>query len=202
MDSLRLLRKPDCAASHQRREVMSAAVSPCPKCGQAVPADAPAGLCPRCLVAGGFTGTQLAATTADESDSKATLHIVIPEDAALPGGASRQFGKYQLLEEIARGGMGIVYKARHTGLDSVVAVKLIRSGVLATPTDVERFQREAKTAAKLRHPNIVTIHDIGEQDGQHYFSMDYVAGASLAELARTRPFSPKQEAEIVACVAE
>jgi serine/threonine protein kinase/dipeptidyl aminopeptidase/acylaminoacyl peptidase len=202
MDSLRLLRKPDCAASHQRREVMSAAVSPCPKCGQAVPADAPAGLCPRCLVAGGFTGTQLAATTADESDSKATLHIVIPEDAALPGGASRQFGKYQLLEEIARGGMGIVYKARHTGLDSVVAVKLIRSGVLATPTDVERFQREAKTAAKLRHPNIVTIHDIGEQDGQHYFSMDYVAGASLAELARTRPFSPKQAAEIVACVAE
>jgi hypothetical protein len=79
---------------------MSAAVSSCPKCGQAVPADAPAGLCPRCLVAGGFTGTQLPAKAADESDSKGTLHIVIPEDAALPGGAPRHFGKYQLLEEI------------------------------------------------------------------------------------------------------
>jgi WD40 repeat protein/serine/threonine protein kinase len=166
-----------------------------------VPADAPAGLCPRCLVAGGFSGTQLADTTDEEADAQATLHIVIPEDAALPSGVPRKLGKYELLEEVARGGMGIVYKARHTGLDAIVAVKLIRSGVLATPTDVERFQREARAAAKLQHPNIVSVHDIGEQDGQHYFSMDYVPGANLAELARTRPFSPKQAAEITRAVA-
>ena len=64
-------------------------------------------------------------------------------------GAPQKLGKYQLLEEIARGGMGVVYRARHTGLDSLVAVKMIRSGVLAAPADVERFQREARAAAKL-----------------------------------------------------
>ncbi|MBI2948137.1 MAG: protein kinase, partial [Verrucomicrobia bacterium] len=158
-------------------------------------------MCPSCLVAGGLSAAEIPSLPKSESDSKATLHIVIPEDSALPPSAPRRLGKYELLEEIARGGMGIVYKARHTGLDSIVAVKLIRSGVLATPTDVERFQREARSAARLQHPNIVTIHDIGEQDGQHYFSMDYVPGANLAELARTRPFSPKQAAEITARVA-
>src|SRR5262245_61032594 len=76
-----------------------------------------------------------------------------------------------------------------------------RSGVLATPRDVERFQREARSAAKLRHPNIVTIHDIGEQKGQHYYTMDFVLGENLSERARTKPFSPRQAAEITAGVA-
>jgi WD40 repeat protein/serine/threonine protein kinase len=158
-------------------------------------------LCPHCLVLGGISTGQ-SQPRLDDSDSKATLHIVIPEDSALLTGAPKRLGKYELLEELARGGMGVVYKARHTGLGSIVAVKMIRSGVLATATDVERFQREARAAARLQHPNIVTIHDIGEQDGQHYFSMDYVAGANLAELARVKPFSPKQAAEITAGIAE
>jgi WD40 repeat protein/tRNA A-37 threonylcarbamoyl transferase component Bud32 len=130
-----------------------------------------------------------------------TLHIVIPEEAALPEGAPKRLGSYELLERIAQGGMGVVYKARHAGLDRVVALKMIRSGVLATPRDVERFQREARSAAKLRHPNIVTIHDIGEQEGQHYYTMDYVPGENLCERARTKPFSPRQAAEITAGVA-
>ncbi|MBI4323716.1 MAG: serine/threonine protein kinase [Chloroflexi bacterium] len=180
---------------------MNAAAAICPKCGLPVPADAPAGLCPSGLVAGGFSQAEISPTAASESIPDATLHIVIPEDAALPGGAPRRLGKYELLEEIARGGMGIVYKARHTGLDSLAAVKLIRAGLLATPTDVERFQREARAAAKLQHPNIVSVHDIGEQDGQHYFSMDYVPGANLSELARTRPFAPKDAARIMAAIA-
>src|SRR5262249_32710138 len=75
------------------------------------------------------------------------------------------------------------------------------SGVLASRAEVERFQREARAAAKLHHPNIVTIHDIGEQDGQHYFSMDYVPGANLAHLSRLRPFPAKAAAEIAASIA-
>ena len=166
----------------------------CPRCGQGLPLDAPAGLCPRCLAVGGLTERECLQDTATGLDSSGTLHIVIPEDLALPAGAPRRLGKYELLEEIAHGGMGIVYKARHSGLDSIVAVKMIRAGVLARPADVERFQREARAAARLRHPNIVTIHDIGEQDGHHYYSMDYVPGANLAELARLKPFSARQAA--------
>jgi serine/threonine-protein kinase len=97
--------------------------------------------------------------------------------------------------------MGVVYRALHTELGSIVAVKMIRSNVLATTTDIERFRREARSAARLQHPNIVTIHDIGEEHGQHYFSMDYVAGANLAEVLRVKPFTPSEAAKIVAGVA-
>jgi WD40 repeat protein/tRNA A-37 threonylcarbamoyl transferase component Bud32 len=181
---------------------MKTIAATCPKCGAPVPGDAPIGLCPRCLFAGGIAVADDASpASGEQADSKATLHIVIPEDAPLLTGTAHRLGKYELLEEIARGGMGVVYKARHTGLGSLVAVKMIRSGVLAAPADVERFQREARAAARLQHPNIVTIHDIGEQDGQHYFSMEYVPGTNLAELARRRPFGPRQAAEIAAGIA-
>src|SRR5262245_29226941 len=171
----------------------------CPNCGRQVPPDAPAELCPSCLVRGGLS--QSGSWLESKSDSSSTLHLVIPEDASLPEGAPARLGNYELLEMIARGGMGVVYKARHTGLDRVVALKMIRSGILATPKDVDRFQREARSAAKLHHPNIVTIHDIGEQEGQHYYTMDYVPGENLSQLARTKPFSPQQAAEITADVA-
>ena len=177
---------------------MSSTLKLCPNCGRQVPPDAPAKLCPSCLVRGGLS--QPASWFQSKADSGSTLHLVIPEDAPLPEGAPKRLGNYELLEKIAQGGMGIVYKARHAGLDRVVALKMIRSGVLATPRDVERFQREARSAAKLHHPNIVTIHDIGEQDGQHYYTMDYVPGENLSERARTRPFSPRQAAEITAGV--
>src|SRR5262245_26324977 len=175
---------------------MSSTLKSCPNCGRQVPPDAPANLCPGCLVRGAFS--QDGSFTESNIRHADTLHIVIPEDAALPEGAPKRLGSYELLEKIAQGGMGVVYKARHTGLDRVVALKMIRSGVLATPRDVERFQREARSAAKLHHPNIVTIHDIGEQDGQHYYTMDYVPGENLSERARTKPFSPRQAAEITA----
>ena len=181
---------------------MSSTLEPCSSCGRLVPSDAPAELCPSCLVRSGFSDDEsFVEPESGKSKSGSTLHLVIPEDAPLPEGAPTQLGNYELLEMIARGGMGVVYKARHTGLDRVVALKMIRSGILATPKDVERFQREARSAAKLHHPNIVTIHDIGEQEGQHYYTMDYVPGENLAERARTRPFSPRQAAEITAAVA-
>jgi serine/threonine-protein kinase len=114
----------------------------------------------------------------------------------------RYMGDYELLEEIARGGMGVVFKARQISLNRIVAVKMILAGLLATKADHERFHSEAQAAALLDHPNILPVFEVGEHEGQHYFSMGYVDGQSLATRLAEGPLPPKEAAELVAMVAE
>jgi serine/threonine-protein kinase len=121
----------------------------------------------------------LAPTERNEADVDTVL---LPEQD-LP----RDFGPYELIEEIGRGGMGVVYKARQKTLDRTVAVKMILATHLASPEHIRRFQVEAWAAARLRHANITQIHDVGQYNGQHFFAMEYVEGESLAQrIARQR----------------
>ena len=158
-----------------------------------------------------------AAELADEENGPATKTLVTPPiGGSVPPGAAgglgssitpppvgdgQLFGKYELIEEIGRGGMGVVYRAKQTDLDRTVAVKMILSSALASSEDVRRFLAESKAAGRLRHRNIVGIHEAGQVHGQHFFAMDYVGGPSLGEwIRRTKP-TPAQSAECLAAIA-
>jgi serine/threonine protein kinase len=97
--------------------------------------------------------------------------------------------------------MGIVYKARQTSLNRTVAVKMILAGQLATPEDVRRFRTEAEAAASLQHANIVAVHEVGVHENQHYFSMEFVDGQSLAVLVQENPLPARRAAEYVKTIA-
>ena len=114
----------------------------------------------------------------------------------------RQFGDYELLSEVARGGMGVVYRARQNGLSRIVALKMILGGRLATPEDVQRFRTEAEAAARLKHPNIVSVFDVGEAEGQHFFSMEFIEGISLSQLLLKGPLTGVQAVRYLRALAD
>src|SRR5262245_7315658 len=147
----------------------------CPECRAPLPSDAPKGFCPKCLVKLGADFVPDAELTRSKSGQSA---IQNPRSA---NGTVRYFGDYELLREIARGGMGVVYHARQVSLNRMVALKMILAGRLASPSEVQRFHTEAEAAAQLDHPNIVPIYEVGEHEAQHYFSMKLVEGPNLAQ---------------------
>lgn len=152
----------------------------CPVCQTVIPPRAPEGLCPSCLLRDAAEGFE------------------VDQPCSFP---RPELSNYEVVEMIGRGGMGVVYKARQKGLERLVALKVIVSGCLAGEREVRRFEAEAIAAAKLRHPNIVTIHEVGQENGYHFFSMEYVEGPSLAQALQTREMKPGAAAELMRKVA-
>jgi serine/threonine protein kinase/tetratricopeptide (TPR) repeat protein len=162
---------------------MKTAFRICQKCGDKVFDDAPEGLCPACLV--------------DTAIGPFTDESVDYVSAAIPG----DVGDYELLEEIGRGAQGVVYRARQKSLNRIIALKIIGLGHWATKAHIKRFRLEAEAAAKLDHPFIVPIHEIGESNGSCYFSMQLVEGGQLDQVLKRRPMPVRQAAELIAKLA-
>jgi serine/threonine protein kinase/tetratricopeptide (TPR) repeat protein len=180
---------------------MISALRPCPKCGAEIPADAPEGGCPGCLLESGLRllSEDAVAGCGDPGQVDKPAHAVTRgEDVAkMPG----EMGDYELLEEVGRGGQGVVFRARQKSLNRIVALKVINLGQWASKAHVKRFRREAEAAARLDHPGIVPVHEVGERDGSCYFSMKFVEGGQLGEVVKRQSMSIRQIAELIAKIA-
>src|SRR5947199_7862963 len=188
--------------------MMSSVLRLCRKCGAEIFADAPEGLCTACLFE---TGLDLLAhpsvapgddcapvENVESSDANAALRV---KKAPRPAKTLANFGDYELLEEIGRGGQGVVYRAHQKSLNRTVALKVIGLGHWATQAHLKRFHLEAEAAASLEHPGIVPIHEVGERDGFCYFSMKFIEGGQLDAVAKREAMPPRRAAELIAKVA-
>jgi serine/threonine protein kinase/tetratricopeptide (TPR) repeat protein len=180
----------------------------CENCGDKILGDSPKGLCPACVLETGL------GPLADESVAGIDSSAVAPgtpkhfeggsakaDDPGHSAGVLMDFGDYELLEEIGRGGQGVVYRAFQKSLNRTVALKVIGLGQWATQAHLKRFRREAAAAANLDHPCIVPIYEVGEREGSCYFSMKFIDGGQLDEVARRTPISIRNAAELIAKLA-
>src|SRR6266566_4573399 len=188
--------------------VMIRVIRICRNCGAKIFSDAPEGLCTGCVLEAAI-GTLPAAVAGGDSSAEASAKADDPGHADKPASpkATRavellgELDDYELLEEVGRGGQGVVFRARQKSLNRTVALKVIRLGQWASKAHLKRFRLEAEAAARLEHPGIVPIHEVGERDGSCYFSMKFVEGGQLDEVIRHAPMSSRQAAELVARVA-
>jgi TolB-like protein/predicted Ser/Thr protein kinase len=168
----------------------------CRKCGAAIPPNSPQQSCGACLLETGLGP--------DDAVAGGGLSAVASAKADEPGrpmSMLMDFGDYELLEQIGRGGQGVVFRARQKSLNRIVALKIIGLGNWATKAHLKRFRLEAEAAARLEHPGIVPIHEVGERDGSCYFSMKFVEGGQLDEVVRRTPISTRQAVELIAKMA-
>jgi serine/threonine protein kinase len=180
---------------------MIGALRVCPKCGTEIPADAPEGGCPGCLLESGLNllSDEGVAGGVDPGHVDKPAHGATKSErvAKMLG----EVGDYELLEEVGRGGQGVVFRARQKSLNRTVALKVISLGQWASTAHVKRFRGEAEAAASLDHPSIVPIHEVGERDGSCYFSMQFIEGGQLDEVVKQSSMSIRQAAELIAKVA-
>src|SRR5262249_48284855 len=188
--------------THAESRAMIRVIRVCRKCGAKIFSDAPKGLCTACVLETALGIFPDAVATGGDGgsaeDIQANHETARPESAATMLG---QLGDYELLEEIGRGGQGVVFRARQKSLNRTVALKVISLGQWASRAHLKRFRREALAAASLDHPGIVPIYEVGQSDGSCYFSMRFVEGGQLDQVIRRKPMSIRQAAEIIAKVA-
>ncbi|MCI0534943.1 MAG: serine/threonine protein kinase, partial [Verrucomicrobiales bacterium] len=162
----------------------------CPKCGAAVPAEAAQGLCPKCVLAGAATPTEIGSPPPLREEGPSLERVA----AAFP--------QFEIIELIGRGGMGYVFKARQRHLDRYVAVKLLSDKLAGDPQFAERFNREGRVLARLNHPNIVSVYDFGRSGDFYFLAMEFVDGVNLREAMRAGRFSSSEALAIVPKICE